>query len=141
MPRVERTHGVSVRATECGQTSAKNPKSCTMQKVRKRKVCVERGAQAGTHRESARSGDADDGERAEGDSALPRCRHLVRDCDLLGLGRVLRLALGRLGLLGHGASLALLLARDLEPAGLVEPSREAAVLSEGGEGRGQRVSL
>ena len=48
----------------------------------------------GGHRESARSGYADDGENAEVDSALPRRRYVVRDHGLLlglGLGLGLRI--------------------------------------------------
>ena len=76
---------------------------------------MQRGPEArGGHRESARSGDAKDGEGAEVDSAL-----LVRD-----RGLVLLL----------GASLGLLLNLDLERAKLVVPSKEAVVLRRGGEG-------
>ena len=95
----------------------------------------------GTHRESARSGDADDGEGAEVNGALPRRRRLVRDRDvLLGLGLVLRLGLAglahlldfdRLGLLMHGASLGLCRVLDLERAGLVVSSTDAVVLPKG----------
>ena len=71
---------------------------------------MEREDQGRAHRESARSGDADDGEGvgegAEVDNAVPRRRQLVR-------GLLLRL--GRLGLLELGASLGLvLLVLDLE---------------------------
>ena len=47
------------------------------------------------HLESARSGDADDGEGAEVDSALPRRGHFVRERGL-GLGRLGLLALRQL---------------------------------------------
>ena len=98
-----------------------------------------------THRESARSGDADDGEGvdegAEVNGSLPRRRHLVRDRDvLLGLGLLLRLGLAglahlldldRLGLLIHGASLGLCRVLDLERAGLVVSSTDAVILPKG----------
>ena len=71
------------------------------------------------HLESVRSGDGDDGEGAEVDSALPRRRHLVTDR-------------GPFGLLGPGPSLGLLLDLDLERAELVVPSRDALVLMKGG---------
>ena len=82
-------------------------------------ACSEvRGPEA--HRESARSGDADDGEDAEVDSALPRRRYVVRDHGLLlGLGVVL--------LLGLGSVLDL----DLERAELVVPSKDV-ILPKGG---------
>ena len=96
--------------------------------MQKRIAYVEREDQARAHRESARSGDADDGEGvgegAEVDNALPRRRQLVR-------GLLLRL--GRLGLLELGASLGLvLLVLDLERAELVAPSKDAVVLQKGG---------
>ena len=54
----------------------------------------------GTHRESARRGDADDGEGAEVNGALPRRRRLVRDRDvLLRLGLVLRRGLAVVSLI------------------------------------------
>ena len=67
------------------------------------------------------------------DSTLPHRRHLLRD---RGLGRVLLLGLGRLGLLGIGVSLGLLLDLDLERAELVVPSRYAVVLPKGGGAAG-----
>ena len=74
----------------------------------------------GGHRESARSGDADDGEDAEVDSALPRRRYVVRDHGLLlGLGVVL--------LLGLGSVLDL----DLERAELVVPSKDVILPNRG----------
>ena len=79
------------------------------------------------HLESTRSGDADDGEGAEVDSALPRRRHLVADRGLLD-------GFGLPGLLSLGPSLGLLLDLDLERAKLVVPSKEAVVLRRGGEG-------
>ena len=82
-------------------------------------------------RESARSGDADDGEGAEADSALP-CRRCLHDRGLLGLlGLVLLLGRGLLNLLGLGLGLGLL-DLDLERAELVVPSKDAMVLQEGG---------
>ena len=72
-------------------------KVCTRAEC-KRSAWSEDYAEAGTHREFARSGDANDGEGAEVDSVLPRRRHLARHrVVLLGLGLVLRLVLGRLG--------------------------------------------
>ena len=96
--------------------------------MQKRSAYVEREDQARAHRESARSGDADDGEGvgegAEVDNALPRRRQLVRG---------LLLGLDRLGLLELGASLGLdLLVLDLERAELVAPSKAAVVLQKGG---------
>ena len=79
------------------------------------------------HLESARSGDADDSEGAEVDSALPRRRHLVADRGLLD-------GFGLPGLLRLGPSLGLLLDLDLERAELAVPSRDAVVLPKGGGG-------
>ena len=79
------------------------------------------------HLESTRSGDADDGEGAEVDSALPRRRHLVADRGLLD-------GFGLPGLLRLGPSLGLLLDLDLERAELAVPSRDAVVLPKGGGG-------
>ena len=91
-------------------------------------VQVQHAARIGDgHLEPARRGDADDGEGAEVDRALPRRGHLVTDRGLLK-------GLDRLGLLGLGASLGLLLDLDLERAELVVPSKEAVVLRRGGEG-------
>jgi len=79
---------------------------------------------AGTHAtlEPARSGDADDSEGAESDSALPRRRCLHDDRGLLGLG--LGLGLGLLDL-------------DLERAELVVTSKVAMVLAAAACGRGK----
>ena len=71
------------------------------------------------HLEPARSGDADDSEGAESDSASPRRRCLHDDRGLLGLG--LGLGLGLLDL-------------DLERAELVVTSKVAMVLQERGGG-------
>ena len=92
-------------------------------------ACSEvRGPEA--HRESARSGDADNGEDAEVDSALPRRRYVVRDHGLLlGLGVVL--------LLGLGSVLDL----DLERAELVVPSKDVILPKRGREGRAEDFSL
>ena len=94
--------------------------------VHERSAYMER---RGGHRESARSGDADDGEGvgegAEADNAVPRRRQQ--------LVRGLLLRLGRLGLLELGALLGLvLLVLDLERAELVAPSKDAMVLQKGG---------
>ena len=90
----------------------------------KRSAWSEDYAEAGTHREFARSGEANDGEGAEVDSVLPRRRHLARDrVVLLGLGLVLRLVLGRLGV-RPGVVLVL----DLERANPVALNKDAAVL-------------
>ena len=90
----------------------------------KRSAWSEDYAEAGTHREFACSGDANDGEGAEVDSVLPRRRHLARHrVVLLGLGLVLRLVLGRLGV---RPSVVLVL--DLERADLVVLNKDAAVL-------------
>ena len=104
---------------------------------------MQRGARTrGGHRESARSGDADDGEDAEVDSALPRRRYVVRDHGLLlGLGVVLLLGLGSVGLLGLGASPGLLLDLDLERAELVVPSKDVILPKRGREGRAEDFSL
>ena len=92
-------------------------------------ACSEvRGPEA--HRESARSGGADNGEDAEVDSALPRRRYVVRDHGLLlGLGVVL--------LLGLGSVLDL----DLERAELVVPSKDVILPKRGREGRAEDFSL
>ena len=120
----------------------KTAKSCTTQKVCSA-VHGTGTTEMGTHRESARSGDADDDEGAEVDGALPRRRRLARDRDvLLGLGLVLRLGLAGLahlldfdrpGLLMHGASLGLCRVLDSERAGLVVSSTDAVVLPKGKE--------
>ena len=83
------------------------------------------------HLEPARSGDADDSEGAESDSALPRRRCLHDDRGLLGLG--LGLGLGLLDL-------------DLERTELVVTSKVSMVLQERGGGshacrRGEGVQL
>ena len=94
--------------------------------VHKRKMHMEREDQGRGHRDPARSGDADDGEDAEVDSALPRRRYVVRDHGLLlGLGVVL--------LLGLGSVLDL----DLERAELVVPSKDAVILPKRGRGGGR----
>ena len=112
-------------------TARREPKTAesgtTDSGVHKRSAYMEH---RGGHRESARSGDADDGEGvgkgAEVDNALPRRRQLVRS---------LVLDLGRLGLLELDASLGLvLLVLDLERAELVVPSKAAVVLQKGGGG-------
>ena len=72
------------------------------------------------HLEPARSGDADDSEGAEADSALPR-RRCLHDRGLLGLGLGLGLSLGLLDL-------------DLERTELVVTSKDAMVLQERGGG-------
>eukprot|EP00964_Phaeocystis_antarctica_P045396 scaffold26122_cov52-Phaeocystis_antarctica.AAC.1 len=72
------------------------------------------------HLEAARSGDADDSEGAEADSALPR-RRCLHDRGLLGLGLGLGLSLGLLDL-------------DLERTELVVTSKDAMVLQERGGG-------
>ena len=91
-------------------------------------VQVQHAARIGDgHLEPARRGDADDGEGAEVDRALPRRQHLVTDRGLLK-------GLDRLGILGLGASLGLLLDLDLERAELVVPSRDAVVLPRWGGG-------
>ena len=97
-----------------------------------------RGPEGRAHRESARSGDADDyegiGEGAEVASALPHRQHLVRDRGLL-------LGLGRLALLELGASLGLVvLVLDLERAELVVPSKDAVALQKGGGALGHTLS-
>ena len=94
---------------------------------------MQRGARTrGGHRESAGSGDADDGEDAEVDSALPRRRYVVRDHGLLlCLGVVLQLGLGSVGLSGLGASPGLLLDLDLERAELVVPSKDVILPKRG----------
>ena len=123
---VER-RGVQVGATRHGQTSAKDSQEWhdAHTAVCKSSAYGARGPQGRAHRESARSGDADDGEGvgegAEEDNAVPRRRQLVR-------GLLLRL--GRLGLLELGASLGHVL--DLERAELVAPSKAAVVLQKGG---------
>ena len=81
------------------------------------------------HLEPARSGDADDSEGAEADSALPR-RRCLHDRGLIGLGLVLLLGRGLLRLLGLGLGLGLL-DLDLERAELVVPSKDAMVLPNG----------
>ena len=107
------------------------PKTPRCRGVQAYNACSEvRGPEA--HRESARSGDADNGEDAEVDSALPRRRYVVRDHGLLlGLGVVLLLGLGSVGLFCLGASLGLLLDLDLERAELVVPSKDVILPKRG----------
>ena len=96
-------------------------------------VQVQHAARIGDgHLEPARRGDADDGEGAEADSALPR-RRCLKDRGLLGLGLVLSLGRGLLRLLGLGLGLGLL-DLDLERTELVVTSKDAMVLQERGGG-------
>ena len=105
-----------------------------MLKTSRVQECVERvcvGAEyvwhlVGKRRESARSGEADDGEGAEADSALRR----RQDRGLLSLGLVLLLGRGLLGLLGLDLGLGLP-DLDLERAELVVPSKDGMVLPNG----------